>query len=114
MLSDLIMGPEREKWSGEGVLDAQTTTRAFGLRLSGSPTIVSDDDRLYQDIEFQTLGAVSGLFADVVDRRIEPVCLPADLVALTIGEGATEHCHADDVGVVGRMSEGPLAVDTNE
>ncbi len=60
------------------------------------------------------LPAVPGLLANEVDRRVEPFCLPTNLVALTIVERATEHRETDDVGVAGRMGESPFAVDTNE
>ena len=45
---------------------------------------------------------------------VEPVCLPADFVALTVGKGASEHREADDVGVAGGMGERPLAIDPHE
>ena len=64
-----------------------------------------DDDCLHQDIEFKLLPAVSGLLADVVDGRVEPFRLPANLVALTVLEGATEHRETDDVGIAGRVGK---------
>ena len=67
-----------------------------------------------QRVELHLLLTFPSLLADVADGRVESLLLPADLVTLTVFEGATEHRETDNVGMAGRMSERALAIDADE
>ena len=51
---------------------------------------------------------------DVGDGAIEAIGLPTHLVALAVVEGSPEHGEADGVGVLRRVGERSLAVDTDQ
>ncbi len=108
VVGDLIVGPDGEKRCAQSIVDAQTGHS--GSQLFGCPSpVVGHHDSLDQHVEFHLLPALSGLLSDVSDGGVEPFLFPADLVTLSVLKGATEHRQTDDVGMLGRMSEGPLS-----
>jgi hypothetical protein len=113
MVGDLVMGPDGQEGHAESIADAKTGDS--GSHLFGSPLpVVRHHDGLDQYVEFQLLPPLPGRLSDVVDDGVEPLGFPADRVPLAVFEGTTEHRQPDDVGMAGRMSESPLAVDANQ
>ncbi len=105
--------PEREKRRHQGVVHAQARYSSRHVS-SCLPAIIADHDRLHQDVELNLLPTATSLLTDVVDGGIEPLGLPAHLVALTIVERAPKHRQSDDVGMKGRVSEGVTTIDADE
>ena len=76
--------------------------------------IIGDHDLLHEHLELRIRPGRPGRVADVRDRRVEAVGLPAGLVALPVVERASEHRQPDRVGVRGRVRERGAAVDPDE
>lgn len=113
VIGDLVVGPDSQKRRAESVVNAEAgnaRNHSFGCL----PPVMRDHDGLHKHVEFHLAHALPSLLADVVDSAVESAWFPACLVALTVFEGATEHCESDDVGMAGRMSKRPLAVYTDE
>lgn len=113
VVGDLIVGPDGEKRRTECIVDAEAWNTRSHL-LGCLPPVIRDHDGLDKHIEFHLPPAFPSLLADEVDGRVESLLFPADLVALAVFEGAPEHGKTDDVGMAGRVSESPLAVDADE
>lgn len=113
VVGDLIVGSDGEKWRTERIVNAET--RNLRSHLCGClPPVISDHDGLNQDVQFQLIPAFLSLLSERADGPVEPLLFPADLVPLSVVEGATKHRETDDVGVAGRVSKSPSTVHTNE
>ncbi len=109
MIGDLVVGPDGQKRRAQSIVNAQTGNSGNDL-FGCLPPAIRDYHGLHKHVEFHLAPALPSLLADVVDRGVESLWLPAGLMALTVFESATEHRESDDVGMAGRMSERPFAV----
>jgi hypothetical protein len=113
MLGDLIVTAESEERSDERFLEEET--RCLGNQfLCRVLPIVRDDDRLYQDIEFQLSESFTSVLSNVANGGIEPFGIPAHFMVLPVLECPPQHGQADDVGVAGGVGQGLLAVHTDQ